>query len=426
MPHWNGLLAAFLAVFTITLAIRLGLRWLNVRHLKAHGHVVPEVFRDQIEPETLARMRDYTAASSSLGSLEILVDDLAALVLVLSGFLPFLAGTDLLSGLHPVAAGLLFFLACSVILGVLELPFDLYGTFVIERSFGFSTITFPLWLKDLLKTLLLSGIIMGSLLAVFLALLYAMPGLWWLPAWLCFVMFQLLLTWLYPSFIAPLFNRFEPVDDVPLKGRIDTLLERAGFHLKGLFKMDASLRSRHSNAYFTGIGRSKRIVLFDTLIASHSPEEISAVLAHELGHLKKGHIRKQLAASVIISLVVLYASSRLLAWPLLYQTFGFDSPVPYAGLFLLSFLAKPCAFYFIPIGSMISRRFEGQADAYARHLTGTSAPLAQALKRLARENLANLHPHPLYAWIYYSHPPLVARIEALEHGQDERVRKTAV
>ncbi|HNQ86242.1 MAG TPA: M48 family metallopeptidase [Deltaproteobacteria bacterium] len=424
MLRWNALLAAFVAIFALSLAFRLGLRWLNVRHLKARGHLVPEVFRDQIEPETLSRMRDYTVATSSLGSLEMLVDELAVLVLILSGFLPFLAGTGLLSGLHPVAAGLLFILACSLLLGLLEIPFDLYGTFVIERRFGFSTITPALWLKDLAKTFALSCIIMGSVLAVFLALLYSLPRMWWLPAWVCFVAFQLTLTWLYPSVIAPLFNRFEPVQDESLRGRIDTLLERAGFHLKGLFKMDASTRSRHSNAYFTGIGRSKRIVLFDTLLNTHSAEEISAVLAHELGHLTKGHIRKQLAASIIVSLLVLYAASKLLAWPHLYETFGFEGPVPYAGLFLLSLVARPFTFFFVPAGSMISRWFERQADVYAWQLTGTTTPLVQALKRLARENLANLHPHPFYAWFYYSHPPLVDRIETLQRlgGQRQGAR----
>jgi len=378
--------------------------------------VVPDVFKGEIEPDTLKRIRDYTVAVSNLGSIEILVDDLADLVIILSGFLPYLAGTHLLSGLNPVLAGIVFMFACSFLLGVIEVPFDLYGTFVIERRFGFSTITFKLWLKDQIKTLLLSGLIMGIILAVFLELLYSLPRLWWLPAWVCFVLFQLLLTWLYPKVIAPLFNKFETIEDETLKKSIGELLERAGFHLTGLFKMDASTRSRHTNAYFTGIGKFKRIVLFDTLINTHTPEEITAVLAHELGHLKKGHVRKQLAASVVLSLAVLYVVAKLLAWPALYMTFGFQTIIPFAGLFLITIIGKPFTFFFIPIGSMISRRYERQADAYARELTGSTVPLARALKRLAKDNLANLHPHPLYAWFYYSHPPLAQRIEALERS----------
>lgn len=414
MIQWNVLLITFLALFIVSMLVQLGLRSLNRQHLTRYGHVVPDVFKGEIEPDTLKRIRDYTVAQSNLGSIEILVDDLADLVIILSGFLPYLAGTHLLSGLNPVLAGIVFMFACSFLLGVIEVPFDLYGTFVIERRFGFSTITFKLWLKDQIKTLLLSGLIMGIILAVFLELLYSLPRLWWLPAWVCFVLFQLLLTWLYPKVIAPLFNKFETIEDETLKKSIGELLERAGFHLTGLFKMDASTRSRHSNAYFTGIGKFKRIVLFDTLINTHTPEEITAVLAHELGHLKKGHVRKQLAASVVLSLVVLFVVAKLLAWTALYMTFGFQSIIPFAGLFLITIIGKPFTFFFIPIGSMISRRYERQADAYARELTGSTVPLARALKRLAKDNLANLHPHPLYAWFYYSHPPLAQRIEALE------------
>jgi STE24 endopeptidase len=191
-------------------------------------------------------------------------------------------------------------------------------------------------------------------------------------------------------------------------------MDRAGFRFGGLYKMDASARSRHTNAYFTGIGKTKRIVLFDTLMGTHTPEEILAVLAHELGHLKKGHVKKQLIGSIILSLLGFYLTSLFLMWPLLYDTFGFTGIIPYAGLFLLALIAKPFGFFLMPIGAMISRRFERQADAYAYSVTGTTKPLTQALKRLARDNLANLHPHPLYAWFYYSHPPLAQRIEALE------------
>jgi STE24 endopeptidase len=418
MIQWNTLLIVFLALFVLSLLMRFGLQWLNRKHLKKYGHVVPGVFKDEIDQTTLTRMSNYTVAMSNLGSIEMFVDDLAGLALLFSGLLPYLAGTHLLSGIHPVLAGILFMFACSILLGVLDIPFDLYSTFVIERDFGFSTITLPLWIKDQMKSLVVSGLLMGVILAVFLELLYTLPGLWWLPAWVCFVSFQILLIWLYPKVIAPMFNKFEPIEDETLKKGIDGLLERAGFHLKGLFKMDASTRSRHSNAYFTGIGKYKRIVLFDTLINTHTAEEITAVLAHELGHLKKGHIKKQLGASIVISLIVLYVVAKFLAWQGLYTTFGFHGIIPYAGLFLLSIIGKPVAFFLTPAGSLISRRYEREADAYARSLTGSTVPLAQALKRIAKDNLANLHPHPLYAWFYYSHPPLAQRIEALEsHDQ---------
>jgi len=414
MVQWNCFLTGFLCLFAVSLSARLVMQGLNRRHLRAYGHVVPEVFADEIDQATLTRMRDYTIAMSNLGSVGMIVGELAGIVLLLSGILPWLAGSDLLSGLNPVAAGILFMFTVSIALALLDVPFDLYSTFVIERRFGFSTITLRLWVMDQVKSLLVSGVLLGVILGMFLWLLYRLPEMWWLPAWVFFVSFQLLLTWLYPKVIAPLFNTFEPIEDEALRQGINDLMERAGFHLKGLFRMDASTRSRHSNAYFTGIGKFKRIVLFDTLINTHPADEITAVLAHELGHLKKGHIRKQLAASVIGSLAVLFVIAQLLNWQGLYATFGFPGIVPYAGLLVLSIIGKPVTFFFTPVGSVISRMFERQADAYAYSLTGTARPLASALKRLARENLANLHPHPLYAWFYYSHPPLAERIESLE------------
>jgi STE24 endopeptidase len=220
--------------------------------------------------------------------------------------------------------------------------------------------------------------------------------------------------WLYPIAIAPLFNRYEPVRNEDLKDRIISLMEKAGLRVKGVYQVDASRRSRHSNAYFTGIGRTKRIVLYDTLLGSHGTDEILSVLAHEVGHWKRRHVLKQLLFIEVASLVVFYVLYRLLQWPLLYGTFGFAQTVPYAGLFVVGALLKPIPFFLTPVGSAVSRRFEREADDYAFSLTGTAVPLAAALKRLAKENLANLHPHPLYAWFYYSHPPLAERIARLQ------------
>ncbi|MEN6448264.1 MAG: M48 family metallopeptidase [Syntrophaceae bacterium] len=421
----NALLITFLAVFGLSVVVRSVLRRLNIHHLRRFGAVVPGVFRDSIDEGTLLRMRDYTVSLSRLGSVELVAGDGAALALILSGFLPWLTGTGMLTGLPPVAAGVLFFFACALILEAVEIPFDLYRTFVIEKRFAFSTTTFGLWLADLAKSLVLSGIILGTLLAIFLALIYRVPGLWWLLAWACFAAFQLVLTLAYPVAIAPLFNKFTPIEEGELKTRIRSLMDRAGLGFGGLFRMDASLRSTHSNAYFTGIGKTKRIVLFDTLMDTHTTDEITAVLAHELGHLKKGHVKKQLLLSMGLSLVGLYLAALFIAWPLPYETFGFTGVVSYAGLFLLALASKPFAFFLTPFGSMLSRRFERQADAYAYGLTGAAAPLAQALKRIAKDNLANLHPHPLYAWFYYSHPPLVERIEALEKAGNDAPQPSA-
>jgi STE24 endopeptidase len=238
---------------------------------------------------------------------------------------------------------------------------------------------------------------------------------WWLWAWAMIGIFELVMLWLYPVLIAPLFNKFEPIMDEALKDRIVSLMEQAGLRVRGVFQMDAGKRSKHTNAYFTGIGRTKRIVLFDTLLASHPEEEIISVLAHEAGHWKKKHILKQLVVLEILSLIGLYVVARLLNWPFMYQTFGFAEPVAYVGLFLVGILMGPLSYFARPLGSAISRRFEREADAVALTLMETAKPMRDALIRLATENLANLVPHPFYAWFYYSHPPPSERISRLEH-----------
>jgi STE24 endopeptidase len=234
--------------------------------------------------------------------------------------------------------------------------------------------------------------------------------------WMFYAGFQLLMTVLYPLIIAPLFNKFDPLDDPLITGGVMSLMEKAGLKAKGVYRVDALKRSRHSNAYFTGLGRSRRIVLFDSLLSSHTPDEILAVLAHEIGHWKKGHIRLQLCGVLLISLAVLYGAYLLIGWPVLYASFGIPHQAPYVGLLLLGFLMQPVVFFLSPLGGMISRAFERQADDFARALTGQSDPLIRALKRLSTDNLSNLHPHPLYAWFYYTHPPLVERIERLRRA----------
>jgi STE24 endopeptidase len=226
--------------------------------------------------------------------------------------------------------------------------------------------------------------------------------------------FELVILWAYPVVIAPLFNKFEPISDEKLKDRIVSLMRKAGLRVRGVFQMDAGKRSKHTNAYFTGIGRTKRIVLFDTLLASHPQEEIVAVLAHEAGHWKKKHILKQLVIMEILSLIGLYLVAQLLDWHFLYQTFGFGESIPYVGLVLVGVLVSTLGYFLRPLGSAISRRFEGEADDAVVTLMETAKPLRDALRRLAAENLANLVPHPMYAWFYYSHPPPVERISRLE------------
>ncbi|MGZ3635120.1 MAG: M48 family metallopeptidase [Syntrophales bacterium] len=420
MVHWNVLLIAFLAAFAASAASRLLLAYVNVSHLRRHGHDVPEVFQGEIDEATLARMTAYTAESSSFGSVEHFFDDAVTLLVLLSGFLPLLVGVVLSWNLHFILSGMIFFGALALLSAILDIPFSLYSTFVIEKRYGFSTITMRLWITDLIKGLLISGILSGILLGAMLALVYYADHTWWLWVWLVFSAFQMLIVWLYPVLIAPLFNKFEPIENEALKEAIIALMAKVGLKTGGVFQVDAGKRSKHTNAYFTGLGKTKRIVLYDTLLKSHASEEILSVLAHEAGHWKKRHIIKQLILMETVSFVFLYLVYRLIDWPLLYQTFGFAERIPYVGLLLIAVLFGPVAFFLTPIGAMLTRRYEREADDFCYSLVGTTIPMINALKRLAKDNLANLHPHPFYAWFYYSHPPLTERIARLLGMKDAK------
>jgi len=418
MVQWNTLLIAFLAAFAASSVLRLLLTYINVSHLRSHGHDVPAVFEGEIDEATLARMTEYTAESSRFGAVAHLFDDAITLLVLLSGFLPLLVGIVLSWNLHFILSGLIFFGALALLSGILDIPFSLYSTFVIEKRYGFSTITMRLWITDLIKGLLISAVLSGILLGAMLALVYYAERTWWLWAWLFFSVFQMLIVWLYPLLIAPLFNKFEPIENETLKEAIIALMARVGLKTGGVFQVDAGKRSKHTNAYFTGFGKTKRIVLYDTLLKSHAPDEILSVLAHEAGHWKKRHIIKQLVLTETVSLVFLYLVYRLIDWPLLYQTFGFGEKISYVGLLLIAALFGPVAFFLTPIGAMLTRRFEREADDFCYNLVGTTMPMINALKRLAKDNLANLHPHPFYAWFYYSHPPLTERIARLLRMRD--------
>jgi len=420
MVQWNILLIIFLVIFAVNVVFRWLLTYINVRHLRLYGHNVPEVFKGEIDEATLSKMSDYTADTSRFGSIEHFFDDIVTLVILLSGFLPLLVSIILFYKLNFILSGLIFFGVLALLSSVLDIPFNLYSTFVIEKRYGFSTMTVRLWITDFLKSLIVSAVLMGILLGAMLALIQYAEHSWWFWVWIFFSLFQLLMIWLYPVLIAPLFNKFEPVRDGALKEDIISLMAKVGLKAKGVFQVDAGKRSKHTNAYFTGLGKTKRIVLFDTLLNSHSADEILSVLAHEAGHWKKKHIMKQLVFTEIASLAVFYIIYLLLGWPLLYETFGFNENLPYVGLLLIAALLGPIAFFLAPLGAILMRKFEREADDYCLNLLGTVKPMINALKRLAKDNLANLHPHPFYAWFYYSHPPLAERIARLWQMEDKK------
>ena len=420
MVQWNSLLIVFLVLFIAGALFRGFLTYLNVRHLRQHGHSVPDVFQGEIDEVTLARMSDYTADTSWFGAIEHFIDDAITLIILLSGFLPFLAGLILSWKLNVILTGLIFFGTLALMSSVLDIPFSLYSTFAIEKKYGFSTITLKLWLADLIKSLLISAILMGILLSAMFALIHYAEHSWWFWVWLVFSGFQMLMVWLYPVLIAPLFNKYEPVQNEALQEAIISLMAKVGLKTEGVFQVDAGKRSTHTNAYFTGLGKTKRIVLYDTLLTSHSSDEILSVLAHEAGHWKKKHIMKQLVFTEVASLGVFYLIYLLMDWPLIYRTFGFEEKLPYVGLLLIAALFGTVSFFLTPLGAMVMRKFEREADDYCLNLIGTAAPMVDALKRLAKDNLSNLHPHPFYAWFYYSHPPLAERIASLQRAEDKK------
>ncbi len=409
----NALIAIFLSLFLGRLVARYVLQQLNIKNLKLRGKEIPAVFAGEIDSATLDKTVDYTKDQFRLEAKEHLASDIIELA-VLFVVIPILAGRLVGSELHTIVQALIFFMILAALSGLASLPFEIYHTFVLEKKYGFSTITWKLWFADLLKSLVVSAILLGILTSALMAFIFYLPTSWWFWGWAFFTLFQLILLWLYPVLIAPLFNQFEPIKDENLRDQILHMIEKAGLQTNGIYQVDAGKRSRHTNAYFTGIGKTKRIVLYDTLLLSHTPDEIVAVLAHEIGHWKKKHILKQLAFMVTASLALFYLIYRIAGWPPLYNAFGIDPTSIYAGLFIISLYLGTAAFFLKPLGVAVTRRFEREADQTAFDLTGTAAPMIGALKRLAKDNLSNLHPHPLYVTFFYSHPPLVERIEYLQ------------
>jgi STE24 endopeptidase len=385
---------------------------INANYLKRYGQKVPVAFNGIVDEKELKKISRYTADNIRFKLVQTSVSKIIFLYIILSGILPWLAAS--LEQVNFLIAGIVFFAVIGLVEVSMGLPFDYYHSFVLEERYGFNTKTLKIWLSDLIKSMLVV-IIIGTFLLCSLLLMVKYAGQnWWIWAWAIFLCFQLLMTILYPTIIAPLFNKFTPLEDSELNDSIKRLAEKEGLNVGGIYQMDATRRTRHTNAYFSGLGRAKRIVLFDSLIQSHSQDEILAILAHEVGHLKKNHIKKQLIIISFVSLLLFFMASKLLAWNVIYESFGFSNMPCYVGLFLVGILWEPVNFFISPIGMAISRRFEREADFYSLGIVKTAKPLTTALKKMAKENLSNLRPHPIYVCFNYSHPPLLQRIEYLE------------
>ncbi len=409
----------FTLIFVIALLVSTGLRlWLDLRHLRhvtAHRDAVPADFFGRIELVDHRKAADYTAAKVRLGFFEIVVDTLLLLLFTLGGVLALVDGAlrDWLGTGH--LQGLALFAAAGLIGFVVGLPSSLYRSFVLEERFGFNKLTWPLWLADLAKGALLTIAIGGPLLYAVLWLMDAMGRQWWLYVWLLWLGTNLLILFLYPTVIAPLFNKFTPLEDASLKQRIEALLTRCGFASSGLFVMDGSKRSAHGNAYFTGFGRAKRIVFFDTLLEKLAPQEIEAVLAHELGHFRHKHVVKRIALMGVMSLAFLWLLGQLIDQPWFYQGLGVGAGSTAMGLMLFTMVLPVFLFPLAPLTSALSRQHEYEADAYAAKQTA-AADLIAALVKLYRDNAATLTPDPLHSLFHDSHPPASQRIARLHHA----------
>ena len=409
--HWITRL--FIGGLIAVTAIRWWLASRQIERLNALRDCVPAEFAGEVAPADQQRAAAYTIARVRLGRWQALVDAFIKLLMTLGGGLAAFGALAGHADLREPWQGTLTVLSVLIFIGLLGLPFALWRTFRIEAEFGFNRTSPALYALDLAKELLLGLAVGAPIILVTLALMRESSTWWWVWAWLVWLGAMLALTWAAPRFIAPLFNRFSPLQDAPLRQRVETLLERCGFAARGgVFVMDGSRRSAHGNAYFTGIGRSKRIVLFDTLLTRIGADEIEAVLAHELGHFRLHHVRQRL----LLSASAAFAGLALLGWlartPAFYEALGVPAASPAMALLLFMLTAPVFSFFATPFGSWWSRRQELAADDFAVKYTSGSA-LAGALVKLYRDNATALAPDPLYSAFYDSHPPALLRIARL-------------
>jgi STE24 endopeptidase len=412
--------ALFVGTLFLTTVIKLWLARRHLAHIATHRTEVPQAFREQIDLAAHQKAADYTSVKVRFAMLGTLFDAALLLAFTVCGGIQLIADFWLHAVANPTTQGMFIIVSVLALSSLLETPFDLYRTFVIEARFGFNKMTLTLYLVDALKSVLLGAVIGLPLLFGVLWLMERMGFNWWLYVWGVWVSFNLLLLFLYPSFIAPLFNKFLPMEDESLQARIEALLKKCGFTASGLFVMDGSKRSSHGNAYFTGFGKTKRIVFFDTLLARLTPSEVEAVLAHELGHFKHRHVVKRIVLTFVMSLAFLWLLAQLMQASWFYAGLGVTPPTTSgqtdstALALLLFFMVLPVfSFLLHPLTTAYSRKHEFEADAYAAQQTD-AADLSSALVKMYQDNAATLTPDPLYSTFYDSHPPALVRINKLQ------------
>lgn len=406
----------FLLIVIFVMLMKLYLAKRQMRAIQVHINQVPASFSQNISLEDHQKAANYNLAKLRLGNLEIVFSTIILLVFTLGGGIELINAklSSILSG-STLSYGVSVIAAFTVINAIIDLPFSLYATFGIEQKFGFNKITVKLFIIDLIKTTLLSCILGIPFLYLILWLMAIMGTFWWLWVWIAFVTFNILMLLIYPTFIAPIFNKFTPLADADLKVRIDNLLTKCGFQSRGVFVMDGSKRSAHGNAYFTGIGKSKRIVFFDTLMKQLNHVEIEAVLAHELGHFKRKHVMKQMWISFGIALLALYILGLLINNVSFYNALGVSSVNNANGLLLFMLALGVVTFPLAPLSSYFSRKNEFEADAFAKEHANKD-DLISGLVKMYKDNASTLTPDDLYVKFYYSHPPASVRIAHLQAG----------
>jgi STE24 endopeptidase len=410
----HGFTAVFLLALASTTLVRLWLSQRQIRHVLANRDALPAEFSASIPLAAHQKAADYTAAKTRLGALETLASAALLLGFTLGGGLQLLSDAwERMFEVGGYAHGIGLVVSVALVSSALDLPFSLYRTFVIEARFGFNRMSVALFFLDLAKQMALGALLGIPLLLCVLWLMERMGDRWWIYVWVTWVAFSLVLQILYPTLIARWFNKFRPLEDAGLKQRIEGLLSRCGFRARGLFVMDSSKRSSHGNAYFTGFGAAKRIVLFDTLVSRLTPPEIEAVLAHELGHFSLRHVWKRMALAFGASLAILWLLGWLIGQDWLYTALGVRSRTTAMALVLFFMVVPVFSFLLQPLASLYSRLHEFEADAYAARVADPR-DLVRALVKLYEDNAATLTPDPLHSAFYDSHPPAASRIARLQ------------
>lgn len=402
----------FIVFFAVSLMIRFWLSQRHIAHIQAHRAAVPDAFKAKINLTEHQKAADYTSSKVRFARLPMVYDSAILLLWLFGGGLELLDQYARALQLEPIYTGMLVIMAMMFISSLLDLPFSIYSTFVIEERFGFNRTTVKTFVGDLCKGIALAIVIGTPLIWIVLWLMEKAGEYWWLYTWLVWTGFSLFIAWAYPTWIAPMFNKFSPLKDGETLTRITRLLNRCGFSSNGIFVIDGSKRSSHGNAYFSGFGKSKRIVFFDTLLESLDDDELEAVLAHELGHFKRKHIIKGMALTIASTLLGLWILAWLMQTDWFYNALGVSTASTYMALLLFTMITPVFTFLLSPLFSMLSRKNEFEADEFAAQQTDAK-DLIRALVNLYKENANTLTPDPLYSAFYDSHPPASVRIAHL-------------